>query len=60
MPEQARVIVQSWLDSPSHRENMLNPASTEVGIGAVIGENSITDSEWFEGVILVGQNFGFC
>jgi uncharacterized protein YkwD len=30
-------IVRAWLDSPPHREVMLNPAYREVGIGVVTG-----------------------
>lgn len=29
-PEQ---VVQGWIDSPGHRENLLNPSYTELGVG---------------------------
>jgi uncharacterized protein YkwD len=30
-------VVQAWLDSPCHRENIMNPAFTELGIGVRVG-----------------------
>ena len=35
-PEQ---VVQGWIDSPGHRENMLNPSYTELGVGYFELEN---------------------
>jgi len=35
-PEQT---VQGWMDSPSHRVNILNPAVTEIGVGYHFQEN---------------------
>ena len=32
-----RSIVQAWMDSPAHRENLLSPDYKEVGLGIVIG-----------------------
>ena len=29
----ASAVVASWMNSPPHRENMLNPAFTEIGVG---------------------------
>ncbi|MDP9457723.1 MAG: CAP domain-containing protein [Actinomycetota bacterium] len=29
--------VRSWMDSPGHRENLLNPAFREVGFGVTTG-----------------------
>jgi uncharacterized protein YkwD len=29
----AASVVASWMDSPSHRENMLNPSFTDIGVG---------------------------
>jgi uncharacterized protein YkwD len=29
----ARLIMDSWMSSPGHRENILNPKYTDVGIG---------------------------
>ncbi|MFL5920000.1 MAG: CAP domain-containing protein [Gaiellaceae bacterium] len=34
---QARVIVQMWLASPSHRANLLRPGYRMVGVGAITG-----------------------
>jgi len=30
-------IVQAWMDSPGHRENILNPRYTEIGVGVMRG-----------------------
>lgn len=30
-------LVQAWLDSPAHRENLLNPDYTEIGVAVIIG-----------------------
>jgi len=32
-----RAIVQAWMDSPAHRENLLSPDYREVGVGIVSG-----------------------
>ena len=56
-PIQPRTIVQLWLDSPSHRRELLAPTYREVGIAAVrvSGAGGI-----FAGrtVTLVGADFG--
>ena len=36
----------SWLDSPSHRANMLDPDMTRMGIGAVPTSNTFYKSFW--------------
>ena len=33
----ARVIVQEWLASPEHRENLLRPGFRWVGVGSAVG-----------------------
>jgi len=33
--DRARAVVEHWLESPSHRENLLNPAFNTTGIAAV-------------------------
>lgn len=35
--KELREAVQSWMDSPGHRENLLNPAFREVGFGITTG-----------------------
>jgi uncharacterized protein YkwD len=30
-------VVQAWMDSPGHRDNILNPAYTELGVGVRVG-----------------------
>jgi uncharacterized protein YkwD len=33
-----RSIVQAWMRSPGHRENLLRPGFRRIGLGAVVGE----------------------
>ena len=32
-------VVQSWLNSPGHCQNIMNPNSNEIGVGAVRGRD---------------------
>lgn len=34
-------VVNAWMNSEGHRINILNPALTEIGIGAVTGTNGV-------------------
>jgi uncharacterized protein YkwD len=36
-------IMQAWMNSPGHRENILNPAYREIGIGVVAGNPASAD-----------------
>ncbi len=36
----ARQAVEGWMNSPHHRENILNPAFTHTGIGVAFGHNN--------------------
>jgi len=47
----ASAMVQSWLDSPRHRDNLLNKAYTGIGFGAVVGTFNSLEA------IYVTQNF---
>jgi uncharacterized protein YkwD len=38
-------IVRIWMDSPSHREDILRPAFTEIGIGIAPGAPELPDSK---------------
>jgi len=33
-----QALVQAWMDSPGHRENILNPQYREIGVSAINGE----------------------
>ena len=35
-----QAIVQAWMRSPGHRENLLRPSFSRIGLGAVVGEFS--------------------
>lgn len=41
-----RAVVQAWLESPAHKENMLNPNYTEVGFGYAYNSQSIYINHW--------------
>ncbi|MCX6784391.1 MAG: CAP domain-containing protein, partial [Candidatus Komeilibacteria bacterium] len=34
----APALIQSWLDSPPHRDNLLNPYFQEIGLAVLVGE----------------------
>jgi uncharacterized protein YkwD len=36
-------IMAAWMNSPGHRDNILNPAFREIGIGVVIGNPALAD-----------------
>ena len=36
----ASAAIEAWLDSPAHRDNMLNPAWREVGIGSLFASSA--------------------
>lgn len=50
--ENDRILVQAWMDSPGHRQNILNPSYQEIGVAVQKGE--------FEGrtTWLAVQHFG--
>ncbi|CAH2574454.1 hypothetical protein PRNO82_03814 [Planktothrix rubescens] len=39
-------VVQGWIDSPGHRENLLNPNYAEIGIGYFYLENDTGFENW--------------
>jgi len=45
-------LVKAWMDSPSHRENILNPAFSDVGLAVLTGEMDGQD------VVLIVNLFG--
>lgn len=36
-------VVQGWMDSPEHRDNILNPDFTQLGVGHYFWENDTGD-----------------
>ena len=38
-----RAIMQAWLNSPGHRDNILDPSYREIGIGIVLGNPAAAD-----------------
>jgi uncharacterized protein YkwD len=45
----ARRIVETWLGSKAHRENLADPAYARTGVGAAVNGNSIYVTELFSG-----------
>jgi uncharacterized protein YkwD len=45
----ARRIVETWLGSSAHRENLADPAYARTGVGAAVNGNSIYVTELFSG-----------
>ena len=43
----ARRIVDTWLESPRHRDNLSDPAYSRTGIGAAVSDNTIYVTELF-------------
>lgn len=44
--ESSEQVVSAWMGSPSHRENMLNPQFTEIGIGIAHGRYKGMDTTY--------------
>ena len=49
-PNIAEAIVQSWMHSPHHRENILRPAFTSLGVGVAIQGGEIRATQNFSNV----------
>lgn len=45
----AQLAVDSWLQSPGHRRNMLDPNATHIGIGFVVKDNTVAVTQVFSG-----------
>jgi len=43
----ARIIVDSWMSSPGHRRNLLNPDFTDIGVGVAAQGKSIRATQVF-------------
>jgi uncharacterized protein YkwD len=58
--KEAELIVKAWMDSPGHRENILNPEYTHLGVGVSIKGNEIRATQNFALVrALVNQPIPF-
>lgn len=44
--QSAEEVVDAWMNSPGHRENILRSSYSEIGIGAVYDENSVYGYHW--------------
>jgi uncharacterized protein YkwD len=50
--ENSREIISAWIESPSHRENILNPDYSDTGIAVSFNRSNLSSG------ILVAQEFG--
>jgi uncharacterized protein YkwD len=50
--ENSREIISAWIESPSHRENILNPDYVDTGIAVSFNRSNLSSG------ILVAQEFG--
>ena len=51
----AQEIVDGWMDSPGHRENILDPGYTRIGVGIAVLNK--TKDGWPDETVLATQNF---
>ena len=54
----AQAVVEQWMNSPGHRENILDEGARRIGVGVVITEGSKGD--WISETVWVTQNFSNC
>jgi uncharacterized protein YkwD len=54
-------IVKAWMASPDHRENILDTAYKDVGIGLALGSPQAADSSTSDGgrAVTITTDFGF-
>lgn len=45
-PPSAKIVVEAWMNSPSHKENIMNPKFREMGIGYLYLPNSEYKHYW--------------
>jgi uncharacterized protein YkwD len=50
----ARQIMTGWMNSPGHRENILGPGYTHLGVGVMVKNQSIEATQVFIGVDAAG------
>jgi uncharacterized protein YkwD len=51
----ARRIVQTWLASPQHRDNLADSAYTRTGVGAAVNGDTVYVTELFAGNFAKGS-----
>jgi uncharacterized protein YkwD len=47
-PKSADEVVQGWLDSPGHCENIMDPRFAEMGIAFAAGHSSLRGLFWVQ------------
>lgn len=56
--ELARGLIESWMDSPGHRANLLDSGHQRIGVGIAIDEEQ--KGNWMHEIIYATQNFSQC
>jgi uncharacterized protein YkwD len=54
----AQMIMDSWMNSPGHRENILAPGYTHLGVGVMAKNQAITATQVFMGIAAGGGRGG--
>ena len=54
----ARSIVESWMNSPGHRANILDEDSKRIGVGVYVAESD--EHGWVSETVFSTQNFSSC
>ena len=54
----ARGLVEEWMDSPGHRENILDNDAHRIGVGIAIVESA--ERGWIRETVYATQNFSAC
>ena len=54
----AQNLVDGWMDSPGHRENILNPYNRRIGVGVAIGAEE--EYGYISETVFATQNFSQC
>ena len=45
----ARMVVDSWMSSPGHRQNLLHPEFTDIGVGVAASSREVRVTQAFFG-----------
>ena len=56
--EMAEALVQQWMDSPGHRENILKPSYSRIGVGVHVQESP--EYGYQNETVFAAQNFSSC
>ncbi len=54
----AQGLVEGWMNSPGHKENILDPFARRIGVGIAIQESQ--EGKWIHETVFATQNFSEC